>query len=770
MMSALASHMLALPPVVALLVVFALPALESSAFIGFIFPGEIALILGGVLAYEGNVSLGAVLAAGTAGAIVGDSVGYAVGRRYGRRMLDGTVGRFVKSRHLDRAEKYLAERGGRAVFFGRFTAALRVMIPGLAGMSGLRYRTFVTYNVASGLAWGTMSVLLGYLGGSSWRHVEHIASRIGLAALAVVVALLGGVLLRRTRAGRFTRLATRITSSPAVRGTRERFPRTTSWIGARIDPANRTGLALTVALTVAVAATWTFLGITQDVLAREEFALLDPRIHGWVLAHRIPSLDTFFKTVTWLGATTVTVPLLAIGGGLLARRRRSWAPVLDITAVYGTALLLHAVVGQLVHRNRPTANDWIASADGWAYPSGHTTQAVAAWGILAVIVSAGASPRGRVLAGSGAASVAVLVAVSRVYLGVPWTTDVLGAAAMSTAVVATWTVARRSLITPAGTTRRPPPSPPSFVASTGDPHPPRSHIMTPLDASAAFDSRRTVVIIPTYNEAGNITTIIDRLRAAAPAVDVLVVDDNSPDGTASIVMHHRGYLADHSGRREGPGRVFLLSRAEKDGLGAAYRAGFTWALALDYEAVVQMDADLSHPAERVPALLGALGQADVTVGSRYVPGGAVSNWSLSRRLISRSGNLYVRLVLGLPVHDTTAGFKAFRRDALERLGAVESASNGYCFQIEITWRAVRLGLRVTEVPITFTDRPAGTSKMTGSIVAEALSRVLVWRWNELLHRYGKGSRHHAGGCDTPGTTATPQLGAHDKSVGHHAAA
>lgn len=467
-MNAIASHMLALPPWVALLVVFALPALESSAFIGLIFPGEIALILGGVMAYEGNVSLGAVLAAGIAGAVVGDSVGYAVGRRYGRRLLDGTIGRWVKSSHLDRGEKYLAEHGGRAVFFGRFTAALRVMIPGLAGMSGLRYRTFLTYNVASGIAWGTMSVTLGYLGGSSWRHVEHVASRIALAALAVVVVtLLGGVLLRRTGAARFTRLTTRIASSPAVQGTQERFPRTTGWMRARLDPTNRTGLALTAALTVAVAATWTFLGITQDVLAREELALLDPRIHGWVLAHRIPSLDAFFTTVTWLGATAVTVPLLAIGGGLLARRRRSWAPVLDIAVVYGTAVLLHAVVGQLVHRHRPPATDWLAPAGGWAYPSGHTTQAVAAWGILAVIVSAGASPRTRVLACSAATSVAVLVAVSRVYLGVHWATDVLGAAAMSTAVLATWSVARRSLFTPLGTARRPLPTP-SNMTSTAD--------------------------------------------------------------------------------------------------------------------------------------------------------------------------------------------------------------------------------------------------------------------------------------------------------------
>ncbi|MCW2849958.1 MAG: Dolichyl-phosphate beta-D-mannosyltransferase [Marmoricola sp.] len=235
---------------------------------------------------------------------------------------------------------------------------------------------------------------------------------------------------------------------------------------------------------------------------------------------------------------------------------------------------------------------------------------------------------------------------------------------------------------------------------------------------------KTVVIVPTYNEAEGILTMLDQLLHQAPDVDILVVDDNSPDGTASLVTAHREYRH----------RLHLLSRLKKDGLGAAYRAGFSWALAGSYDAVVQMDADLSHPPERVPALLGALEHADVAIGSRYVRGGGVRNWPLSRRAISRGGNIYVRLVLGMPVHDATAGFKAFRRAALEEIGAVHSESNGYCFQIENTWRASRLGLRIAEVPITFTDRAVGTSKMTSDIVREAMLRVLTWRWRELAHR------------------------------------
>ncbi len=199
---------------------------------------------------------------------------------------------------------------------------------------------------------------------------------------------------------------------------------------------------------------------------------------------------------------------------------------------------------------------------------------------------------------------------------------------------------------------------------------------------------KTVVIVPTYNEAEGISAMLDAVLGEAPDVDILVVDDNSPDGTAMLVAGHREY--GH--------RLHLLMRLEKDGLGAAYRDGFRWALAGSYDAIVQMDADLSHPPERVPALLAALEHADVAIGSRYVRGGSVRNWPLRRRAISRGGNVYVRLVLGMPVHDATAGFKAFRREALEAIGAVHSESNGYRFQIENTWRASRLGLRITEVP------------------------------------------------------------------------
>jgi dolichol-phosphate mannosyltransferase len=245
---------------------------------------------------------------------------------------------------------------------------------------------------------------------------------------------------------------------------------------------------------------------------------------------------------------------------------------------------------------------------------------------------------------------------------------------------------------------------------------------------------RSVVVIPTYNEAGVIISTLDAVLREVPDIDVLVVDDDSPDGTAALVAGHPRFGE----------RVHLLQRSAKDGIGAAYRAGFGWALMGQYDEIVQMDADLSHPPARLPALLAALADADVAVGSRYVPGGAVRDWPVRRRAISWAGNVYVRVVLGLPVHDATAGFKAFRRDALVRIGAVESESDGYCFQIENTWRASRLGLCITEVPIVFTDRTVGVSKMSGAIVREALLRVWAWRWRELTGRAQRPSRRGAG--------------------------
>ncbi|MBN9142228.1 MAG: polyprenol monophosphomannose synthase [Micrococcales bacterium] len=228
---------------------------------------------------------------------------------------------------------------------------------------------------------------------------------------------------------------------------------------------------------------------------------------------------------------------------------------------------------------------------------------------------------------------------------------------------------------------------------------------------------RTLVIVPTFNEAPNILHTLDEISMYLPSSDVLVVDDGSPDGTGALV----------AGRALDDPRVSLLEREQKNGLGAAYRAGFDYARAHGYEVVIEMDADGSHPAERLPALVEALAAADVAVGSRWIHGGSVAGWALHRRALSRTASSYVRLMLGIPVHDATSGFRAFRAEALEVIDASSTTSNGYCFQIETLHRAERCGLTVTEVPIAFAERAHGHSKMTGGIIAEALTRVIRWR-------------------------------------------
>jgi dolichol-phosphate mannosyltransferase len=227
---------------------------------------------------------------------------------------------------------------------------------------------------------------------------------------------------------------------------------------------------------------------------------------------------------------------------------------------------------------------------------------------------------------------------------------------------------------------------------------------------------RALVVIPTYNEAESVVEVLDRVLAADPRADALVVDDGSPDGTAKLVLD----------RGDSQPRVHLMERSGKQGLGAAYRAGFGWGLERGYDALVEMDADLSHPPDRLPALLDGLAGADLVIGSRYVPGGRTVNWSRLRESISRGGNAYVRLALGMPVHDCTAGYRAYRREVLEALGVDTVRSNGYCFQVEMVHKTWQEGFVVTEVPITFTERASGVSKMSKQIVAEALLRVTQW--------------------------------------------
>ena len=231
---------------------------------------------------------------------------------------------------------------------------------------------------------------------------------------------------------------------------------------------------------------------------------------------------------------------------------------------------------------------------------------------------------------------------------------------------------------------------------------------------------RVVMVIPTYNEADNLDWVVGRLRVAEPSVDLLVVDDNSPDGT--------GALADELAAADRA--VHVLHRPGKAGLGAAYLAGFAWALDAGYDVVGEMDADGSHQPEQLHRLLEALLDADLVIGSRWIPGGSVVNWPLRREALSRGGNLYVRLLLGIAIRDATAGFRVFRRTALEKIDLASVQSTGYVFQTDLVTRCLRAGLAVREVPIEFVERVRGDSKMSGAVAIESLRRITRWGLRE----------------------------------------
>lgn len=240
---------------------------------------------------------------------------------------------------------------------------------------------------------------------------------------------------------------------------------------------------------------------------------------------------------------------------------------------------------------------------------------------------------------------------------------------------------------------------------------------------------RVVMVIPTYNESLNIEWIVGRLRKAQPGVDVMIVDDNSPDGT--------GDLADKMAAADP--QISVVHRTEKAGLGAAYLNGFRVALDAGYDVIGEMDADGSHQPEQLHRLLDALRTSDLVIGARWIPGGSVVNWPKSREFLSRGGNLYVRLLLGVKIKDATAGYRVFKRATLEAIDIDSVESTGYVFQTDLAWRTLQADLTVTEVPIEFIERERGDSKMSGAVASESLKRITRWglheRWNRIKRRF-----------------------------------
>jgi dolichol-phosphate mannosyltransferase len=239
-----------------------------------------------------------------------------------------------------------------------------------------------------------------------------------------------------------------------------------------------------------------------------------------------------------------------------------------------------------------------------------------------------------------------------------------------------------------------------------------SSIPKPINAALG----RILVIIPTYNELEALPKILERVQNSVPTAEILIVDDNSPDGTGSIADQ---WVAAHAG-------IHVIHRVGKAGLGAAYLAGFSWGLQQGFDVLVEMDADGSHQPEQLPDLLAALDYSDLVLGSRWVKGGGTQNWSKNREILSKGGNYYTKKMLGIDINDATGGYRAFAASTLRSLDLHEVASAGYCFQVDLAWRAKQRGFIVTEVPITFVEREVGTSKMSRKIVTEALWKVTVW--------------------------------------------
>jgi membrane protein DedA with SNARE-associated domain len=441
-LAGLIDRILSLPTGLVLALVFLVPALEASAFLGFVFPGELAVILGGVAAWEGRAPLWAVIVAAVVGAIIGDSIGYLIGRRWGERLLRGSIGRlpFVRERidrHLSAAQDYVRRRSGRAVFFGRFTTALRVLVPGMAGMSEVPYGSFLVYNVAGGLLWGTGFAILGFLAGASYHRVEKIAGRVGFGLLFLIVVALGTVrLVRRLRSGAppLGEPLRWLKATRPVAWAIRRYPNQIRWLAARLDPRTPRGFALTFSLAVAAMSAWAFGGVAQDVVSHDELALVDPRFTRWVVAHRTGWLTGVMKAVTWLGSNVVVIPLAAALILYLLLRRSDVRSSLMVGSAVAGAIALYDTIKPVVVRARPPSSIWIGHFSGFAFPSGHATQSVAFYAMVAFVLTSGRSFRWRFALWCAAALIALLVGASRVYLGAHWLTDVLGGYALG----ATW--------------------------------------------------------------------------------------------------------------------------------------------------------------------------------------------------------------------------------------------------------------------------------------------------------------------------------------------
>ena len=418
----------------AYVVVATLAALEASAFVGLLIPGELALLTGGFIAQQGHADLRLMMVVATVGAIAGDSAGYEIGRHLGPTLQRSRLGRTVGAERWVRAEQYIHTKGGRAVFLGRFVGLLRALVPAVAGATRMPYRRFFAWNAAGALIWAPGTVAAGYAAGSSYRRVEHAAGRAGLVLLGALVALALVVGVARWIAHhpeQVRAVARRQLERPRIASLTRRYRSQLRFLGDRLRPGNALGLALTAQLVLLAVAGWGFGVLLQDVLGADDATLLDRPIVRYLVEHRTAWLTTVLRDLTWLGSTIVLVPLVAVVGVAVRRRTRSWMPLVQLAVALGGAIALYDLIKPLVGRARPALGPLVTTATGYSFPSGHATQTAAVTVTLALLGAARTTswPR-KVAIWATAVVVSLLVGFSRVYLGVHWPTDVLAGFAL----------------------------------------------------------------------------------------------------------------------------------------------------------------------------------------------------------------------------------------------------------------------------------------------------------------------------------------------------
>lgn len=418
----------------AYLAVGLLAAGESSVGIGLVVPGETGMIVGGFIVSQGGADLGVMLAVAVVGAIVGDSIGYEIGRRFGPAIRRTRVGQKIGPERWETAESYLAKRGGKAIFLGRFLAVVRSLVPAMAGVSKMPYRKFLTWNALGGLVWASIYVSVGFFAGRSYEQVADAAEGAGLVVLGVVVIVAGTAVIGRwlARNPEKTRaIGRRIQSWGPIALVMRYFGGPLRWVRDRFRVGEAFGLSLTVGLAFLVLTSWGLALLVNDVLSRTDLVRIDRPVTNFFVERREQWVTSVMRVITDFGDTSVVLGLLGVVALAWIVRTRRWGVLLFFAVAIGGAMVASNLVKELIERSRPPLMLHATDAGGFAFPSGHTTHATVTFGALAYLHgSVIRSWPARVAIWASAVLIAILVGLSRLYLGVHWLTDVLGGFAL----------------------------------------------------------------------------------------------------------------------------------------------------------------------------------------------------------------------------------------------------------------------------------------------------------------------------------------------------